>query len=106
MAEEYFDRYKDFKVDGQVKPVPFIKINEKPTDEYIILDEVTRFDILSQRYYNNGTHGFLILQANPELGGLSDNIPKGTRIRIPLPFKQTIQEYNDKVKEHIKYYGL
>ena len=106
MARGYFNRYKSFKFDGNIKPVPFIQLDIKPTDEYIITKDNTRFDILSQKYFGTATHGFLILQANPELGSLENDIKPGTRIRIPLPFNDTMVEYNEKVKNHIKYYGL
>lgn len=106
MSEQYFDRYGIFKVNGEVKPVPFIKLDEKPTDIYITVKENTRFDILSQMYYMNGKHGFLILMANPSFGGLEFDIPLGTRIRVPFPFKRTLQEYQDKIMTHIQQYGL
>jgi hypothetical protein len=106
MAEQYFDRYGTFKVDGQVKPVPFIKLDSKSTDIFITTKENTRFDKISQKYYSNGKHGFLILQANPSFGGLEFEIPVGTRIRVPFPFKKTLQEYQDKINRHIELYGL
>jgi len=106
MAEEYFDRYGMFKVNGQVKPVPFIKLDEKPTDILVTLKENTRFDVLSQQYYGNGKHGYLILQANPSNGGLEFDIPINTTIRIPFPFRATLGEYQEKIKTHIKLYGI
>ena len=106
MAEQYFDRYGIFKVDGEVKPVPFIKLSEKATDITIQVKENTRFDILSQRYYANGKHGYLILQANPSFGGLEFDIPVGTNIRVPYPFKKTLQEFQEKITKHIELYGL
>lgn len=106
MAEQYFDRYGIFKVDGDVKPVPFIKLDEKPTDIVVQVKENTRFDILSQKYYNNGKHGFLILQANPQFGGLEFDIPRGTNIRIPFPFIQSLQDFQGKINRHIELYGL
>jgi hypothetical protein len=106
MAEQYFDRYGTFKVDGQVKTVPFIKLDEKPTDIVITTKENTRFDKLSQKYYANGKHGFLILQANPSFGGMEFDIPVGTIIRVPFPFRKTLQEYQEKITRHIELYGL
>ena len=106
MAEQYFDRYNIFKVDGNVKPLPFIPLNDKSTDIVITTKKNTRFDILSQKYYGNGKHGWLILQANPSFGGLEFDIPVGTRIRVPFPFKPSLQEYQEKIKQHIELYGL
>jgi hypothetical protein len=106
MAEQYFDRYGIYKVDGQVKPVPFIPLEEKPTDIVITTKETTRFDKLSQEYYANGKHGYLILQANPSYGGLEFDIPIGSSIRIPFPFRQSLQELTDKTNRHIELYGI
>ena len=106
MAEQYFNRYNIFNVDGNIKPVPFIKLDPKSTDIIVPVEEKTRFDILSQKYYGNGKHGFLILQANPEYGGLEFEIPIGTNIRIPFPFRDSLQELQDKIRTHIELYGL
>lgn len=106
MAEEYFDRYGMFKFDGQVKTVPFIKLDRKGSDFIVTTKENTRFDKLSQEYYGNGKHGFLILQANPEYGSLEFSIPVGTNIRIPFPFKTTLMDYQEKIKRHIELYGI
>jgi phage tail protein X len=106
MAEQYFNRYGIFTIDGYVKTVPFIKLEEKATDIKVTTKENTRFDVLSQKYYGNGKHGFLILQANPQFGGLEFDIPRGTTITIPFPFLKTLQEYQEKIKTHIQLYGL
>ena len=106
MAEQYFDRYGTFKVDGQVKPVPFIKLDEKNTDIIVQIKENTKFDELSQKYYGNGKHGFLILMSNPQFGGLEYDIPIGTNIRIPFPFQGTLKELSDKIRRHIELYGI
>lgn len=106
MAEKYFDRYGAFRTDGVIKTIPFISLSEKKTDEIIQTNEETRFDKLSQKYYGNGKHGFLILQANPSYGGLEFDIPKGVNIRIPFPLETTIREYQSKITKHIELYGL
>ncbi|PCI28709.1 hypothetical protein COB55_03515 [Candidatus Wolfebacteria bacterium] len=100
---EFFDRYQQFKDNGQVKNVPFIKIPEKSTDKRIIYKEgFTRFDKLSQEFYNNPTSGFLIMLANPQFGGLEFDIPDGTIIRIPFGFKETIEQYFKDVDDFLK----
>lgn len=106
MAEQYYDRYGYFKMDGQVKPLPFLKIPNKATDIIIVMKENTRFDILSQKYYGNGKHGWIILQANPTFGGLQEDIPIGTKVRIPFPFMETLQQIESSIKRHIKLYGI
>jgi hypothetical protein len=106
MAEQYFNRYGPFEVDGKNKPMPFIKINVKNTDKYIKTKENTRFDILSQRYYGTGKYGWLILQANPEFSSLEFDIPVKTRIRIPFPLLESLQDYKSNVDRHINLYGI
>ena len=36
MGKQYYDRYQDFKVDGKYLPLPFIKINFKPSDKSVV----------------------------------------------------------------------
>ena len=44
----YYDRYANFREDGHVKIVPFIKIREEETDLHITYQKSTmRFDNLS-----------------------------------------------------------
>jgi hypothetical protein len=91
---EFFDRYQQFKNNGQVKNLPFIKIPEKNTDKREVYKQgITRFDRLSQKYYGTPTMGWFILQANPQFGGMEFDIPDSSIIRIPFPFKQRIEEF-------------
>jgi hypothetical protein len=59
---------------------------------------------MSQKFYNNPYHGWLILLANPQYGGVEENIPDGEIIRIPFPFKDSIQQYIDQTQKYINYY--
>ena len=59
----------------------------------------------SQKYYGNPFHGWLIMLANPTYGGLEFVIEEGEIIRIPFPFKDTLQEYEDAVNTHIRLNG-
>ena len=68
---QYFDRYQKFKSDGGMTPIPGIKIPINGSDKTIVYNlGETRFDKLSQTYYNNPYHGYLIMLANPQYGGL------------------------------------
>tara|TARA_Y100000310_G_scaffold214604_1_gene215502 strand:- start:320 stop:649 length:330 start_codon:yes stop_codon:yes gene_type:complete len=94
MGKEYYDRYQSFKVNGKYKPLPFIKIEPKNSDKAIVYhSQRTRMDKLSQQYYNNPYHGWLILLANPQYGGVEENIPDNEIIRIPFPFRESLQQY-------------
>ena len=58
MAVEYLDRYEKFRSDSDYKPVPHIKIPEKSTDKFLTYKVGnTRFDVLSQKYYNTPYYG-------------------------------------------------
>ena len=101
----YYDRYRDFRKDGKVTTLPFIKIPVKPSDKRIVTDNKTRFDKLSQTYYGNPFHGWLILQANPEFGGLEFDIPENTVIIIPFPLNKSLEEYQSQVERYKTLYG-
>lgn len=101
MSFKTFDRYGFFREEGQIRMVPFIKIDKKPSDYYeqYILGR-TRLDVLSNKYYGNPNYDWLIMQANPELGSMEFEIPNYSDIRIPYPLDITLQEYIMRLKEY------
>ena len=106
MANVYFDRYESFKENGTIKPIPGIPIPVKATDKKITYElGKTRLDKISQSYYGNPYHGFLIMLANPQYGGLEFDIPDGAVIRVPFPFNETLEQYEDAVEMHLRLYG-
>jgi|TARA_R110000851_G_C12683544_1_gene524121 hypothetical protein len=106
MAQKYLDRYNRFKSDDNYKPVPGIKISEKNSDKFLTYKGGrTRFDILSQKYYDSPYYGWLIMLANPEFGGLEFNIPNNKTIRIPFPLTASINDYIEEVDKYFKLYG-
>ncbi len=103
---QYFDRYKNFRDNSNIKPIPGIKIPESSSDKTVIYKKAkSRLDKISNDYYNNPTSGWLILAANPQFGGLEFNIPDNTTLRVPFPFDDAIQRYINQVKLHIALYG-
>lgn len=107
MGKEYYDRYQKFKVNGSYKPLPFIKLDAKPTDKTVVYrSQFSRLDKLSQIYYDNPYHGWLILLANPQYGGVEENIPDDEIIVVPFPFRDSLQLYIDKVEEYKTLYGI
>jgi len=105
MGKEYFDRYQSFKFDGNYIPLPFIKIPPKDSDKTVVYNSSrSRLDKLSQIYYDNPYHGWLILLSNPQYGGVEENIPNREIIRIPFPFRDSIQQYIDEVEKYKKLY--
>lgn len=99
----YYDRYKSFRKDGEVGIVPFIPIERDANDLYIKYDKSKmRFDNLSYKYYGDPNYGWLILQANPHLGGYEYSIPDGTVLRIPYPIQTALSKYESKITEITK----
>lgn len=102
-----YNRYEGFMKDDEIKLMPFIRIPEKISDKkerYV--NGVTRFDLLSYKYYKNPNYGWLIHLANPKLGGLEFKINTNTIIRIPFPLEVSLNDYRNKVIEYIRYYGV
>lgn len=90
----YYDRYYNFRVENEVKPMTFIPIWKSNDDLYIEFDKSTmRFDSLSYKYYGDADFAWLILQANPTLGGYEYNIPNKTLIRIPYPLSSALKRF-------------
>lgn len=103
---EYFDRYQFFEQDGNFRIVPGIEIPIKTTDKYLFYKRGrTRLDKVSQEYYNTPTFGWLILLANPSVGGLEFEIPDNFLLRIPFPLITTLQDYKRGVDLYNLYYG-
>lgn len=106
-ANSYYNRYQDFQQNGAYRFYPFIALPPKATDKQVAYKlGVTRFDKLSQEYYGNPWHGWLIMQANPQFGGLEFSIPNNAILTIPFPFLSSLQAYQDAVKLHIQLYGV
>ena len=106
MSKEYYDRYQRFKLDGSYTMIPFIKITPKQSDKTVVYhSQRTRMDKLSQQYYDNPYHGWLIMLANPQYGGVEENIPDNEIIRIPYPFRDSLQQYIAAVNEYERLYG-
>lgn len=107
MARQYYDRYQDFKFDNQVKVLPFIKIPERNTDINIQYKmNRTRLDIVSNTYYGTPYYGWLIMQANPQYGGLEFDIPDGAVLRIPFPLISALQDYQQAINNYNVLYKI
>jgi len=106
MNKRYYDRYQDFRFEQNVKTLPFIKINERATDVTVKINEQSRLDKISFDIYGTPHYGWLILQANPQFGGLEGNIPLGTPIRVPYPLIAVLQEIEGKYNDFDKIYGI
>ena len=106
MAKQYYDRYDNFKIGDTMKTLPFLKIENRDTDVFIEYKNRTRLDIVSQTYYGAPYYGWLILQANPQFGGLEFNIPEGTTIRVPMPLISVLQSYQQQIDNYNVLYKI
>lgn len=98
---EYYDRYKSFRVDGNIEIVPFIEIERYGTDIDIIFDKSTmRMDNLSYKYYGDPNYGWLIMQANPQYSSIEFLIPDGVQLRIPYPLGTAKTRYENAIQEY------
>jgi hypothetical protein len=78
----------------------------KPTDKAFIYKVAkSRLDKVSQEFYNSPVFGWLILQANPQFGGLENNIYDGAVLIIPFPLLPSLQDYKAALENHFYYYG-
>jgi hypothetical protein len=106
MSREYFDRYQYFEQNGSFRIIPGIEIPIKNTDKYIFYKRgKTRLDKISQEYYNTPVFGWLILLANPSVGGVEYEIPDNSLLRVPFPLISTLQDYKRAVDLYNLYYG-
>jgi len=105
MAFLEFDRYSKLRNDNSVEIVPFVEIPKLDSDYFIEYKKgVTRLDIVSNDYYGNPNYGWVILQANPEVGSLEFNIKDKTVLRIPFPLDAALSAYKEGIDKYKKYY--
>lgn len=106
MAFQYYNRYTPFQINGQSSVVPYVPITSKPSDKvYVYKVGRSRLDMVSQEYYGTPFFGWLILMANPEFGGLENNILDGSMLNIPYPLITSLQDYKLAVDNYFYYYG-
>ncbi len=102
----YYDRYENFRDNNSIEQIPGIILTPESTDKQVVYKlGRTRLDIVSQEYYGNPYHGWLIMLANPQWGGIEFNIPDGEVIRVPFPFTNALERYILKVNRYKELYG-
>ena len=106
MAYQYYNRYDEFIINGEQTVVPFVNLYQKTTDQtYIYKVAQSRLDKVSQEFYSSPYFSWLILQANPQFGGLENNIYDGAILTIPFPLIASLQDYKAALENHFYYYG-
>jgi hypothetical protein len=102
----YLDRYKFYFTNGDFYIVPYLDLPVKPTDKTIVYKKnKSRLDKLSDEHYGSPYFGWLIMQANPQFGGIEFEIPDNALLRIPLPLLASLQDYKQALENHNFYYG-
>lgn len=98
---EYYDRYAKYRGNGTISFMPFIEIEHEGSDLYIVFEKATmRFDNLSYKYYGDPNYAWLILQANPALGGFEFSIQDGVTLRIPYPLHNAINRFEQGIERY------
>ena len=106
MPFQYYNRYTDFLINGQQTVVPYVSLPNKTSDRtFIYKVGKSRLDVATQEFYGTPFFGWLILQGNPQFGGLENNIYDGAILTIPFPLIPSLQDYNAAVENHFYYYG-
>ena len=106
MAFPYYNRYSQFAINGEQTVVPFVQLPQKVTDKaYIYKVGRSRLDRVSQEYYGSPVFNWLILQANPQFGGVENTIYDGAILIIPFPLIPSLQDYKSAVDNYFYYYG-
>ena len=101
-----YDRYSKFRRNGEIDIVPFAKIQKRDTDIYEVYKRGrSRLDVWSSKYYKDPNYGWLILQANPEVGSMEYEIKDATVIRIPYPLGDAILDYESAIEDYYKLNG-
>lgn len=101
----YTNRYTGFVPDNTPITVPFVEIPIKSTDKYPVYTVgKSRLDKMSDSFYGDPYHGWLILIANPEFRN-ENEITDGAILRVPFPQNQSKKDYNDALKTHKQLYG-
>ena len=105
MGQSYYDRYGDFKKNGKMRFIPFIKLTKKQSDLKIIWKKTKRLDIISNEKYGSPFYGWLILMANPQFGSLEFDIPENAVLTIPFPLMDSLQDYQNKTNMYFNQNG-
>ena len=102
----YYNRYQNFVINWEQTVVPFVALPSKTTDKrYIYKEGRSRLDKVSQDYYGTPYFGWIIMQANPEFGGLESNIYDGALLTVPFPLIASLQDYKTALDNYFFYYG-
>jgi len=106
MGFPYYNRYSTFLINGDQTVVPYVSVPSKTSDKtYIYKVGKSRMDKVSQEFYGTPYFGWLILQANPQFGGLENYIYDGAILTIPFPLIPSLQDYKGALENHFYYYG-
>ena len=102
----YYNRYQEFTINGENITVPFLRLTSKSSDKRVVYKVgSSRLDKISQQYYDSPYFGWLILQANPQVGGLEWDIKDGQVLTVPYPLVASLQEYRQQIQDYYFFNG-
>ena len=105
MASLEFDRYATLRNDNSVDMVPFVEIPKLDTDYFVEYRRgKNRLDVISNDYYGSPNYGWMILQANPEVGSMEFEIKDKTILRIPFPLENALTAYKKGIEKYKELY--
>ena len=90
-----YSRYSSIKD----KTFPFIEISKRRSDKKIKWERGNNMAFLSYKYYGDSRYGWLIMLANKEYS-IEFDIEENTIIRIPLPFREVLDEVITKIEDY------
>jgi hypothetical protein len=101
----YYNIYDPFIENEKITIVPHVDFPTESGDKtYLWNKDRDRMDVISQKYYGTPYGGTLIMFANATLGTNEDEIPDGSIILIPFPYKSAVQRYIDIMEKFKSYY--
>lgn len=102
-----YDFYSRFILNGEVKQLPFIKIEYNSNFKPEIWDKSSgRLDNISYKYYGTPFMARFILMANAHFGIDENDIPDGAIIFIPYPIEAVIQNYINNLNKYDQFNTL
>jgi len=101
----YYNIYSPFIENEKITMLPYSTLPTESSDKtYLWNKERDRLDGVSQKFYGSPYGGNLIMYANATLGCNEDEIPDGSILIIPFPYKSAVQRYIDTMEKVKNYY--
>jgi len=102
-----YNRYLQVSREGVVGFPPVTRYIPMPSDkEELWKANVSRMDLISDKYYDNPNYDWLILWANYLLPKIEFEIPDNTYITIPFPLDDALAQYKQGIETYKQLYYI